>query len=66
MKQVAVLTGGTYSAADSAGQLQQVFDGLPVARVLHLALNEISVWFTAAGAILAALAIGLSMLWRPV
>ncbi len=66
LKKVAAVTGGTYSSAESASQLQQVFAQLPVARIMHRAINELSVAFTALGACLAALAIVLSILWRPV
>ena len=65
LKQVADLTGGTYYSAESAGELQGVFEKLPTYLITMHEVMEISVAFTAFGALLAALAIGLSLLWHP-
>ncbi len=66
LTQVSTMTGGKYYAASSAGQLQSVFRQLPTYVILKHQTDEISVFFAVAGAILALLAIGLSLLWHPV
>ncbi|MBX0329174.1 VWA domain-containing protein [Oscillochloris sp. ZM17-4] len=65
LKQVSAITGGEYYAAESASELQRVFAGLPVALITRHEAIEISVIFTAVGALLAGLAVALAMLWRP-
>ena len=65
LKQIADLTGGTYYSAESAGELNNVFQNLPTYLITKHETSEISVIFTAIGALLAALAIGLSLLWQP-
>jgi len=65
LMQIADMTGGKYYAASSASELQKVFEDLPTYFVTRDEFTEISVVFTALGALLAALAIGLSMLWHP-
>jgi Ca-activated chloride channel family protein len=65
LKQVAAMTGGTYYSAESAGDLQKVFQSLPTNLIIKHETTEISVAFTALGALLAALAILLSLLWHP-
>src|SRR5919199_5041422 len=65
LKQIAALTGGTYYPAASAGELQNVFQNLPTYLITKHEIMEISVVFTAVGALLAALAIALSLLWHP-
>jgi Ca-activated chloride channel family protein len=65
LKEIADMTGGSYYSAESAGELQSVFQELPTYLITRQELMEISVAFTAAGALLAALAIGLSFLWHP-
>jgi Ca-activated chloride channel family protein len=65
LKQIADLTGGTYYSASSAGELQNVFQNLPTYLITKHEVTEISVAFTAVGALLAALAVGLSLLWHP-
>jgi Ca-activated chloride channel homolog len=65
LKQVADLTGGTYYPAESAGELNNVFQNLPMYLITKHETSEISVGFTAIGALLAALAIALSLLWHP-
>ena len=59
------MTGGTYYSAESAGELQDVFQNLPTYLITKHETTEISVVFTAIGALLAALAIVLSLLWHP-
>jgi Ca-activated chloride channel family protein len=65
LKEVADLTGGEYYSAESAGELQQVLEDLPTSLITKHEVTEISVAFTAIGALLAGLAIGLSLLWHP-
>jgi Ca-activated chloride channel family protein len=65
LKQIAALTGGTYYSAVSASELQDVFQNLPIHLITRQETMEVSVAFTAIGALLAALAIGLSLIWRP-
>jgi len=65
LQQVADLTGGTYHSAESAGELQSVFENLPTYLIMKHETTEISVVFAAIGALLAALAIGLALIWQP-
>jgi Ca-activated chloride channel family protein len=65
LKQIAALTGGTYYSAESADELQHVFQDLPTSLIVKHETTEISVVFTALGALLAALAILLALLWHP-
>ncbi len=65
LQQVADMTGGTYHAAESAGELQSVFANLPTYLIMKHETTEVSVIFAALGALLAALAIGLALLWQP-
>ena len=65
LKQVAAMTGGTYYSASSAGELQNVFKSLPTYLIMKHETTEISVFFTALGALFAALAILLALLWHP-
>ena len=65
LKQIAAMTGGTYYAASSAGELQEVFEELPTYLITKEEIMEVSVAFAAAGALLAALALILSLIWHP-
>lgn len=65
LKQVAEMTGGTYYTAESANQLLDVFQNLPTYLITKHETTELSVVFTALGALLAAVAVGLSLLWHP-
>ena len=65
LKRIADVTGGTYYSAESAGELQNVFQNLPTYLITKHETTEISVAFAAIGALLAALAIVLSLLWHP-
>lgn len=65
LKQIADLTGGKYYAAASAGELAEVFENLPSNVIMRPQRTEISVFFTAAGALLAVLAVALSLRWNP-
>jgi Ca-activated chloride channel family protein len=65
LKQVAELTGGEYFSAESAGELNNVFKSLPTHLITRHETTELSVAFAALGALCAALAILLSLLWQP-
>ncbi len=65
LQKVADLTGGEYYSASSAGELHQVFQDLPTYLITKHEILEASVVFTAIGAVLAGLAILLSLLWHP-
>jgi Ca-activated chloride channel family protein len=65
LKEVADITGGDYYAAESAGELQSVFENLPTSLITRHETTEISVAFAAVGALLAAVAVGLSLIWHP-
>jgi Ca-activated chloride channel family protein len=65
LMEVSEMTGGKYYAASSAGELQGVFESLPTNLITKHETTEVSVAFTAIGACLAALAIGLALWWQP-
>jgi Ca-activated chloride channel family protein len=65
LKQIASMTGGTYHLASSASQLESVFNSLPTYLIIKHEVLEISVLFVAFGALLAGIAILLSLVWRP-
>jgi Ca-activated chloride channel family protein len=65
LKKIAAITGGEYYSAESAGELQNVFNSLPTYLITRHEISEISVLFTIAGALLAVLAFILSLLWHP-
>ena len=65
LRQIADLTGGTYYAASSAGDLQSVFQNLPTFVVTTFETTEISAFFTAFAAMMAILALLLSLRWHP-
>jgi Ca-activated chloride channel homolog len=65
LKQVADMTGGTYYSAESGNELQSVFENLPTYLIVKHEVMEVSVAFTAIGALFAILAVALSMLWNP-
>jgi hypothetical protein len=59
------MTGGSYYSASSASELENVFQNLPTYLITRHELMELSVAFTALGALLAAAAILLSQRWHP-
>jgi Ca-activated chloride channel family protein len=65
LKQIATMTGGEYYSASSAGELQKVFKELPSYLITRQETTEISFLFTTLGALLAAAAILLSLIWHP-
>ena len=64
LKQIADLTGGEYYSAESAADLQSVFEKLPTSLITRQEHLEISVVFVGIGALLALIAITLSMRWN--
>jgi Ca-activated chloride channel family protein len=65
LMQVAALTGGKYSPAESASQLESVFQALPTSLITKHEAVEVTVAFVVTGTALAALAIVLGRAWRP-
>jgi Ca-activated chloride channel family protein len=65
LKQVADMTGGKYYSAESAGELEHIFQRLPTYLITRKETTEISVVFAAFGALLAAMAILLALIWHP-
>jgi Ca-activated chloride channel family protein len=65
LKQIAEMTGGEYYTAGSAGQLQDVFQNLPTYLITKHEVMEITSFFTAFGALLTIVAIGLALKWHP-
>jgi Ca-activated chloride channel family protein len=62
---VAEDTGGKYYSAESAGELQQVFQSLPTNLITKHETSEIGAIFVAIGALLTAAAVFLSHRWQP-
>jgi Ca-activated chloride channel family protein len=65
LMEVADMTGGVYYSAESAEELHEVFEELPLSLIMRHEVTEISVAFAALGALFATIAIALSMLWNP-
>ena len=65
LKQVSAMTGGDYYSAESASELQDVFKNLPTYLITKHEIMEISVAFAAIGALLAVIAVALSLRWHP-
>ncbi|HEY3312524.1 MAG TPA: VWA domain-containing protein [Anaerolineales bacterium] len=65
LRGISDLTGGDYFSAESATELQTVFDKLPTDLISHNEVIEISVFFAALGGLLVGLALILSLLWNP-
>lgn len=64
LNQIADMTGGTYYAATSAGELQDVFRNLPTYLVVTRETTEISVLFNAIAVLLILIAMFLSFRWH--
>ncbi|HXD12460.1 MAG TPA: VWA domain-containing protein [Anaerolineales bacterium] len=62
---IADMTGGTYHAATSAGELGNVFQNLPTYLVVTREITEVGAFFTAFAVLLAVIAMILSFLWHP-
>ena len=65
LKQIADMTGGSYYAATSASELQNVFQNLPTYLVTTRETIEISAFFTTIAALLLIAAMILSFFWHP-
>src|SRR4051812_9910572 len=61
LRQVSEMTGGAYYSAESASELQDVFQNLPTYLITKHEIMEISVAFTAIGTLLAVIAVALSL-----
>ena len=59
------MTDAAYYPASSAAELESVFAKLPTYLIAKHLTSEISAVFAAAGALLATLAIVLSLAWHP-
>lgn len=66
LKEIADMTGGTYYSAESADELNKVFQDLPTYLITKHETSEVSVYFVAIGALLVSLAVLLSMRWHPI
>ena len=65
LREVADLTGGTYHTAETAAELQEVFEALPASLITKREPVEISVGFLGLGFALAAAGLLLGRAWRP-
>ena len=65
LKEIAKMSGGEYYSATSAAELNNVFRSLPTYLISKHDVIEISVFFAAIGALFAAAAIALAMIWHP-
>ncbi len=66
LKEIAAMTGATYFTAQSAGELQQVFRELPTSLIVKHESTEVTAAFAAAGTLLVALAMILTLLWHSI
>ncbi|HTS15834.1 MAG TPA: hypothetical protein VMH24_09195, partial [Candidatus Sulfotelmatobacter sp.] len=65
LQQVASMTGGKYYPAESASQLESVFQSLPTSLITKHETVEVTVAFVVTGTIFATLAVVLGRAWRP-
>jgi Ca-activated chloride channel family protein len=65
LKTVADMTGGEYYPAESAGELQAVFDKLPTYLIMKHEVLELSAVLVGAAVVLIAVALALAQAWRP-
>jgi Ca-activated chloride channel family protein len=65
LKAIAEVTGGTYSPAESASELGDVFANLPTTLITKREPVEVSVGFVALGGLLAGIGRLLGRAWRP-
>lgn len=65
LKQVASITDGKYYSAESASELNDIFSNLPTSLITKHETTEISVAFAALGALLAVVAVTMSLLRNP-
>ncbi len=65
LQDIASMTGGKYYSANSADELQQVFDSLPTVLISREETMELSVAFAGLAAVLMAVGLLLGQLWHP-
>ncbi len=65
LRRIAAITGGAYYPASSSAELESVFNHLTPHVTVRRETYEVSVAFVIAGALLATIALILSMIWRP-
>lgn len=65
LRMVSDMTGGEYHLAESAAELQEVFDNLPTQIFTITETTEISVFFVLFAAAFILLAIALALIWNP-
>ncbi len=65
LKQVADMTSGQYYPAESAGELQAVFDSLPTYLIMKHEVVELTAVLVGAAVLLLAVALALAQAWRP-
>ena len=65
LQKIADMTGGTYHPAETASQLNGVFQNLPLNLVLKHEVTEVGFAFVGFGGLLSALALLLGKAWRP-
>jgi Ca-activated chloride channel family protein len=62
--QIAEITHGEYYSAESASELEEVFESLPTSTIIKYETMEISAAFVGIGVLIAAFAFALSYIWR--
>ena len=65
LQKIADMTGGTYHPAETASELNGVFQNLPLNLVLNHEVTEVGFVFVGVGGLLSALALLLGKAWRP-
>ncbi len=65
LRMVSGMTGGEYHLAESAAELQKIFDSLPTQIFTVTETTEISVFFVLFAAAFILLAIALALIWNP-
>ena len=65
LQKIADMTGGTYHPAETADQLESVFQNLPLNLIVKHEATEVSFVFVGFGALLSGLALLLGKAWRP-
>lgn len=66
LQKVADATDGKYYTAESAEELQGVFESLPTSLIMRTEMTEVTFVFATIGALFAIIAIALALWWNPV